>query len=265
MKKILLCPPTYYDIEYEINPWMDINRKANKEKVWKEYESLKAKYTELGLEFMEIEAEPGLPDMVYAANFGFAEGKKFIKATFKFPERRKESDFAEEYLKKLGYEILTIPEEIYFEGQGDLLKTSDKYFYGWGKRSVPEAKVYLEQYLDKPVIDFELINPYYYHLDTCFAPLSDDTVLINQRSFTPDSLKKVYEHFPNVIETSEEDNKVLCCNLVVWNKNIVVAKGITIALIEKLDSIGFKVHQIDTTEYLKGGGSVKCLSLELFD
>jgi N-dimethylarginine dimethylaminohydrolase len=96
MKKILLCPPTYYDIEYVINPWMNLERKADKPKVWAEYESLKAKYTELGQEFMEMEAQPGLPDMVYAANFGFAEGNKFVKANFMYPERRKESDFAEE-------------------------------------------------------------------------------------------------------------------------------------------------------------------------
>lgn len=265
MKKILLCPPTYYDIEYEINPWMDVNRKANKEKVQLEYANLKAKYTELGIEFMEIEPQPGLPDMVYAANFGFAEGKKFIKATFKYPERRKEADFAEAYMKNLGYEILTLPEEIFFEGQGDLLKTSTHYFMGWGKRSMPEAKKYLEQYLDKPVVDFELINPYYYHLDTCFAPIADDIVMINQRSFKPEGLKKVYEYFPTVIETSEQDNSVLCCNQVVFGNNIVLGKGITLALIEKLGGLGYKVHEIDTTEYLKGGGSVKCLSLELFD
>lgn len=265
MKKILLCPPTYYDIEYEINPWMDITRKANKEKVWQEYESLKAKYIELGIEFMEIEGQPGLPDMVYAANYGFAEGNKFIKANFMYPERRKEADFAETYLAKMGYEILTVPDEIYFEGQGDLLKTSDTYFFGWGKRSNPTAKSYLEQFLGKPVVDFELINPYYYHLDTCFAPLTDDIVIINQRSFKPEGLAKVHEHFSTVIETSEQDNNVLCCNLVTFGKNIILGKGVTPAFIEQLGSIGYTVHEIDTTEYLKGGGSVKCLSLELFE
>lgn len=265
MKKILLCPPNYYDIEYEINPWMDVNRKAIKEKVWAEYESLKAKYIELGVEFMEIQAQPGLPDMVYAANYGFAEGNKFIKANFMYPERRKEAAFAEEYLKKMGYEIKTIPDNIYFEGQGDLLKKSDTYFFGWGKRSNPDAKPYLEQFLGKTVVDFELINPYYYHLDTCFAPLTDDLVIINQRSFKPEGLEKVHQYFSTVIETSEQDNNVLCCNLVVFGKDIILGKGITISLIEKLSNLGYNIHQIDTTEYLKGGGSVKCLSLELFD
>lgn len=265
MKKILLCPPQYYDIEYEINPWMDVKRKANKDKVYAEYASLKQKFDELGIEYSEIEPQPGLPDMVYAANYGFAEGQKFIKANFMYPERRKEADFAQEYLEKLGYETLTIPSDIFFEGQGDLLKTSNQYFFGWGKRSQPTAKPYLETLLNQPLIDFELINPYYYHLDTCFAPLNDTTVMINQRSFKPEGLKKIYETFANVIETSEQDNQFLCCNLVVWEKNIIVGKGITAATVNTLQEFGFTTHQIDTTEYLKGGGSVKCLSLELFD
>jgi N-dimethylarginine dimethylaminohydrolase len=165
----------------------------------------------------------------------------------------------------LGYEILKVPETIFFEGQGDLLKTSSMYFFGWGKRSQVESKPYLEEFLGKPVVDFQLINPYYYHLDTCFAPLADDTVMINQRSFMPEGLAKIREIFPNVIETSEQDNTVIGCNLVTVGKNIVVGKGISLALIETLAKFGYKVHEIDTTEYLKGGGSVKCLSLELFD
>jgi N-dimethylarginine dimethylaminohydrolase len=32
MKKVLLCPPTYFDVEYEINPWMHKEVRPDKKK-----------------------------------------------------------------------------------------------------------------------------------------------------------------------------------------------------------------------------------------
>ena len=41
---VLLCPPTYYQIEYEINPWMDVKRRVNKPRAEEQYENLKEIY-----------------------------------------------------------------------------------------------------------------------------------------------------------------------------------------------------------------------------
>lgn len=264
MKKVLLCSPTFYDIEYEINPWMHVEDKVDKDKVLKEYTALKDTYKSLGVEVLELEPVKGLPDMVYAANIGFVKDNLFVKSNFKFPQRQNESAYGKKYFEKLGFEIAEIPDNIPFEGQGDLLYANGKYFMGYGKRTSIDAKKYLEQFLEGEVFDFKLSDPYFYHLDMSFAPLDNKTVVINKNSFDQEGIDKIYKNFENVIIASDLDNKVFSCNLVVVNKNIVVGKGISAGLKNNFAKYGFKTYEVDMNEYRKGGGSVKCLTLEFF-
>lgn len=265
MKKILMCPPNYYDVEYEINPWMNVNNKVDTTNALATYGALKTAFEKNGLTVWEIEPEKGFPDMVYVTNSGYAEDKIFIKANFKHDQRKKESSFAADFFKEKGYEIKTLPSEVIFEGEGDLIRSESKYFLGFGKRTEKSAAEYLQNILNKPVTTLELVDPYYYHLDTCFAPLNDDTVVINPNSFTQESLAEVKRSFSNIIEANEKDNKVLACNLVVANNAVILGKGISDNLQEQIQVSGFKVVQVDMKEYMKGGGSVKCVSLEIYE
>lgn len=264
VKKILLCPPSYYDIEYEINPWMHISNKVDRKKVKEEFEELKNAYKSLNVEILEIPQEKGLPDMVYSANYGFPFKNIFIKSNFKFNQRKPEADLSKLFLEKLGFEIKELPENINWEGQGDLLTTGVKYFLGWGNRSDKESKKYLEKILGQSIIDFEMINPYYYHLDTCFLPLNQETVAINPKSFTSNGLAVLKNEFKNVIEVSEQDNNLIACNAVVVGKAVVIGKGISDSFKEQLSLYGFLVQEVEMGEYRKGGGSVKCLTLEFY-
>lgn len=259
-----MCSPLYFTIAYEINPWMHRENQVDQEKAIKQYDKLKKTYQTLGVEVIEIEPHISLPDMVYTANFGCMEGDMFIKSNFRYLQRRKESDLAARFLKKtLDCRISSIPDNIFFEGQGDLLKNHVRYFFGHGFRSQKEALPYLQDILPLPIIDLALTNPYFYHLDTCFAPLSQDAVIINPAAFPQESLKKIRQYFSFVIETDEKDNTHMACNLVVVGKTIVVGKGISKNLRKKCENIGFTVLEINMSEYLKGGGSIKCVSFEI--
>lgn len=262
MKKVLVCPPSYYDIEYEINPWMSVQNKVDQKKVRKEFEALKKVYTELGVEMLEIPQEQGLPDMVYAANFGFPIGDMFIKSNFKYDERKREADISKLYFEAMGMKVKELPKDINWEGQGDFLTIGGRFFLGWGKRSDSASKEYLDDMLGVDVVDFELINPYYYHLDTCFTLLDEDTVAINPQSFTPEGLRKIFAHFSHVIPVSEKDNDLIACNSVVVGKMIVTAKGISNDLKDAYAQYGFTTREVPMDEFRKGGGSVKCLTLE---
>lgn len=263
MSRVIICPPTHFDIEYEINPWMHVERKVIKEKAWEAYNELKSVYRFLGVELFEMEPVAGLPDMVYMADSGHVQGDIFIRSNFRYPERRQEAFVLAEWIKKnFNYTIAELPAGIFFEGHGDLIPTHDVYFMGWGKRSMREAIPYLEKYLDKPIIGLELIDPYYYHLDTCFSVLTPDVAIINPTSFKPEGLQEIHKHFKKVIEAGAADHQVLGCNLVVVDNHIIVAKGITAGLRKEFTNAGFIVHEIDTTQYRKGGGSVKCMTFE---
>lgn len=264
MRKILLCPPTFYDIEYVINPWMDIENKVDKKKVLKEYEVLKNLYKTLGAKVYEIEPVRGLPDMVYAANFGFVKDNLFIKSNFKYPQRQAESIYSKKYFENHGFAIAELPTEVCFEGQGDLLYAQGKYFMGYGKRTDLIAKKYLEDFLKSEITEFKLSDPYFYHFDMSFAPLDSQTVIINKNSFDQGGVEKIYKNFKNVILTSDSDNKIFSCNLVVVGKNVVIGKGISEKLKSDFNKFGFVSHEVEMSEYRKGGGSVKCLTLEYF-
>jgi N-dimethylarginine dimethylaminohydrolase len=263
MKKVLLCPPTCFDIEYEINPWMNMQNKVDQTRVQQEFQALRSVYEFLGVEMLEIPQERGLPDMVYAANFGFPIQQKFIVANFKYDERKKESHHSSEFFKRLGWDVVTLPDEIMWEGQGDLLTVGGKYYLGWGKRSDFASLEHLKKLLGDQVIDFELVNPYYYHLDTCFLPLNEETVAINPQSFTWEGLEKIYAAFPHVISVKKADNDLIACNAVVVDKEIVIAEGISQELKESFAKHGYSTHEVPMNEFRKGGGSIKCLTLEI--
>lgn len=264
MKKVLMCPPDYFSIKYEINPWMHLENNVNPVKAKQEFLNLKRVYQNLGVDVLEIPQDKYLPDMVYAANFGFPKNNIFIKSNFKFIHRKKESEIIKTFFEKLGFKIKELPENIKFEGQGDLLTNGKNYFFGWGKRSEYGAKKYLADFLGSEIIDFKLIDPYYYHLDTCFAPLDKETVVINPKAFEQKDLDKINNLFPNIIFVNPADNKLLACNLVVIGKIIVVGKGISNKLKNDFKKYGYTAIETPTYEFIKGGGSVKCLTLEFY-
>lgn len=264
MKKVLLCPPTHFEIAYQINPWMNPSNNVDKKIVQKEYNELKQTYQELGCEIVEIPQKNGLPDMVFAANYGFPLGNMFIKSNFKFKERKEEAEIAKEHFKKQGFTIKELPLHISFEGQGDLLTNGTDYFLGWGKRTDQEAANYISDILQKEVIDLKMVDPFYYHLDTCFLPIDDETVIINPSSFDEAGREKISDYFTNIIPASPEDNMQLACNGVVVGKTIVMNRGVSQELKEAIAKNGYMVREVATREYLKSGGSVKCLTLEFF-
>jgi len=203
--------------------------------------------------------------MVYTANFGFVLDKKFIKTNFKYKQRRREADSAAAYFEEeFGLKTLTLPESIFYEGEGDHLRVGERYFMGFGKRSDKAAQPYLQKFLEAEVVPLELVNPYFYHLDTALGPLNNGTAIINQDSFTEAGLATLKQYFKDPIFINEEDKKVMAPNLMVIGQNVIIGKGISANLKQELTSRNFTVNEVDMSEFLKGGGSIKCLSLQLW-
>ena len=264
MPKILLCKPDFFDIEYEINPWMHISNQVEPEWAAKSHAELTKLYQKLGVETFEIEPEDGLPDMVYTANFGFVTGKMFIKANFKYEQRRREADLAASFFENnFDLETVELPKGIFYEGEGDHLLIGDQHFMGYGKRSDFAAKAELENILDHEVIALELVNPFFYHLDTALGPLSPTCAIINPVSFTTEGMKVLKQKFEDIILLNKADQQVMAANLMTIGKNVVIGKGISAELKSELDKRGYTPHEVDMSEFLKGGGSIKCLSLVL--
>ena len=64
----LMCPPEHFAVEYAINPWMNPDKPVDVELALAQWERLREAYQDLGHTVHVIAPEPGLPDMVFAAN-----------------------------------------------------------------------------------------------------------------------------------------------------------------------------------------------------
>lgn len=258
-----MCPPDYFTVEYVINPWMDPGTTIDPDKAQATYQAIKSTYESLGVTVTEIEPQPGLPDMTFAANYGTIIGNQFIPANFTYEERQAESVYARKFFKGLGFTITELDPALRFEGQGDLLQAGETYFLGYGPRTDRTAAEALSPILGQEIIPLALVDPLFYHLDTCCAPLGEGAVLIAPRAFTNEGLATIHSHFQTVIEVEGPENATLPCNLVRFDRQVVVSKIHSSHLRQSLEGLGLVVHQVDTNEFQKSGASVKCLTLQL--
>ena len=261
-----MCPPDLYDVDYVINPWMEGNiHKPSRETAQGQWQAL---YELLGQqsEVERISPRPGLPDMVFTANAGLALGKKFILSRFLHRERQGEEPFFKEYFSKHGFDILELPPDLPFEGAGDALLNRDGtcLWAGYGFRSELDAHPLLAKWLNLEVISLRLIDPRFYHLDTCFCPLEGGWLLYYPQAFDAHSNRRIEERIApdKRIPVSETDAVRFACNAVNVGRTIVLNQA-SPELRGKLESAGFTVRETPLNEFLKSGGGAKCLTLRL--
>jgi N-dimethylarginine dimethylaminohydrolase len=271
-KRVLMVKPTYFDVEYVINPHMEGHiGNVDKMQAQNEWEHLVDGYEELGFDVQVLNGQEGLPDMVFCANqslpFIDDEGnKKVLMSIMHSAQRKDEVPFVEEWYRQNGYEILHLdPSNVEnFEGMGDALWHFKRRLLwgGYGFRSSLNAYEQVSDKLDTPVIALELTDDRFYHLDTCMAMLNEESVLIYPDVFTDEGLKMIHKLFDNVIEASQyEAEKFFAVNATCPDgKNVMIQQGCT-DVNKKLRDAGFSVHEYSTFEFIKSGGSVFCMKM----
>src|SRR5665213_875491 len=171
-KKILMCPPTYFDIEYEINVWMSESNQPSEETAISEWDKLYKIYTEqLGWEVQLIEPVKHLPDMVFATDCCLMVNGKALLSSFRYPQRQPETEHFEKWLRDNGFSELKKAAN-FFEGGGDNMLCGNKIIAGHGFRSSVEAAAEMQEYFGFEVVSLKIVDPHFYHLDTSLAVLS---------------------------------------------------------------------------------------------
>ncbi len=263
MIRILMCRPDYYGIEYAINPWMDVTKKANHLLALKQWESLYQILLKCGAEIDLVSPATGWPDMVFTANAGLFYKNKILLSHFKYKERQGELPYFQAWFEKSGFDIANhIKNDTpYFEGAGDALLAGDQLFVGYGFRS--EHRFYKQESLfnHHPLIECELVNPHYYHLDTCFCPLNETLAIWYPAAFSLESQKKIAAAI-ELIDVNDEEAKKFACNAVVLDNNIILPTGCP-KISAELEKRGLTIHAQEMSEYLKAGGACKCLTLRI--
>ena len=264
--RILMCPPEYFEVDYVINPWMDGHSGTlDLELARAQWERLRAGLAECA-EVVLLEPRPGLPDLVFTANAGFVYGQRAVPSHFMPHERRPEEPYLRAWFEEHGYDVRVLPENIAFEGAGDALidRGGPWLWAGYGFRTEIEAHDYLRRWFDLEVISIRLVDPRFYHIDTCLCPLDGGYLLYHPPAFDADSRAEIERRVPRDkrIPVSVENAGHFACNAVNVGERIFMnrANG---QLVEALEARGFRVSQLGLSEFLKAGGSAKCLTLKL--
>ncbi len=260
-RRYAMTPPTHFAVEYAINPWMDVSTPVDTERALAQWEGLRRTYLDLGHSVEVVAPEPGLPDMVYAANGGLIIGDRAVVARFKYSQRAAEASAYARWMTGLGYRPVTTRHRN--EGQGDLLPVGSMILAGTGFRTDAEAHDEIATAFGRRVETLTLVDPRFYHLDTALAVLDDTTVAYHPPAFTAASRERLRALFPDALEVGSSDAHAFGLNAVSDGRHVVYPAAAT-GFGEQLRAAGFVPVGVDLSELLKGGGSVKCCTLELY-
>ena len=262
MARVLMCPPEFYGIEYEINPWMSRTRPSDPAIAKKDWERLRTLLESAGAKILLQPPVAGLPDLVFTANAALIYRKRAVLARFKHPQRQGETPHDEQWFRAADFETLQPPEGACFEGAGDALFCGDTLFAGYRIRSDALGHQRIGEMLGVRVIPLELVNDYYYHLDTCFCPIAPDKAIYFPAAFDEYGRRALAAQIPDLIPVEENEARRFACNAVVIGRTVVTNTGCP-ELGRQLARRDFRPIETPLDEFVKAGGSAKCLTLRI--
>ncbi len=263
-----MCAPDFFGVDYIINPWMQSNLGNVDQPLavtqWQALHDALAQHAGVAL----IPPQPKLPDMVFTANAGFVVGNRVVVSRFRAPERQGEENFFHDWFVANGFDICDWPQDVPFEGAGDALldRGADIIWCGYGFRSDSTAAALLEKNYARKTIPLRLIDPRFYHLDTCLCPLAGGYLMYFPSAFDEVSQQSITTHIASNkrIAVGEDDAKLFACNAVDVNGHVYM-NGASAALQDTLKQAGFTPVITPLSEYMKAGGAAKCLTLKLVE
>ena len=265
MTRLLVCPPDFFGIEYEINPWMRISNRVDREQAIRQWHGLMNVFErDVGVALERMTPVAGLPDLVFTANAGIVVGRTAVISRFRYPERQREEVEFENWFRGHGYDVMTLEPDLFFEGAGDLLGFPGYWFGGYRQRSDVHVFPLLSDRFHREIIPLELVDGRFYHLDTCFCPLSGGELLYFPPAFDRYGQTAIAERIPTErrLPVPEEEALKFSCNAVCIQNHVVLPSGCPMTE-QMLQAKGYRTHTVPLDEFMKSGGSAKCLTLAL--
>lgn len=258
--RVLMCRPEHFTVSYRINPWMHPEDPTDTSLALRQWTVLYETYLTLGYQVDLVDALPGSPDMVYAANGGFVLDGIAYGARFHYPERADEGPAYMDWFEANGFQVIK-PEHTN-EGEGDFLLVGDVILAASGFRSDTRSHQEIADIFGREVVSLQLVNPSFYHLDTALAVIDKETIAYLPSAFDDASLSILRERYPEAIIATEEDAAILGLNSFSDGHTVVIAERAT-TFAKDLKDRGYNPVGVDLSELLLGGGGVKCCTLEL--
>ena len=274
--RVLVADPEHFDLAYAINPHMRdargelhrVDRKLARVQWQAWVDALRAS----GLDVEILPALAGQPDLVFCANQALPIARavapdgvaRVVPSRMAHAERRGEVDHVVACLERIGYRVDPPARSSPIEGMGDGLWHPGRrlLWAGTGPRSSRAAWQELAQRYRVPTLLLELVDANFYHLDTALALLSEDTCLWWPRALSERSQRLVRAIFPRVIEADgHEAHRYLACNAFCADGHTVFIDSGAAKTAGKLERAGYALVRLDSSEFLKSGGSLFCMKL----
>jgi N-dimethylarginine dimethylaminohydrolase len=269
LRSILMCPPDHFDVVDVKNPHMEGKLgTVDTGRARAQWEALKRAFEAEGVPVATLPPIEGCEDMVFAANQTFpgidAEGRRIcILSRMKHASRQREVPGYARWFADHGYQVAEpIPPGCLFEGCGDAIWHPGRrlIWAGYGHRSEREAHTVLAEWFDATVRILRLVDPHFYHLDTCLCPLDERAALYCPDAFEPQGVELLRDGFDELIAVDlDEAVRALGCNGTALPNGAVVIEQRAERTIARLTAAGYRPVPVDTGEFLKSGGSVFCM------
>jgi ornithine--oxo-acid transaminase len=263
-----MCSPEWYDVGYVINPWMAGNLHGpSRDTSFAQWKGLYNALREIA-DVRLLHPREGAPDMTFVAHSALVNLGVAAVSSFAHAEREPEERHLRTWLEDAGFVIWETPRETPFEGEGDaIFDPSGRHLWlAHGARTCRYSHRHVADAWHAELTSLHLIDPRFYHLDTCFAPLSGGHILYYPEAFDAESLRLIEDAFaPRMrIAMSEAEAAHFGCNVLNVGRHVLIheAEG-TVA--RRLRGAGYRVTELPLGEFLKGGGSAKSLALRLSD
>ncbi|WP_241654544.1 dimethylarginine dimethylaminohydrolase family protein [Granulicella sibirica] len=263
-----MCPPQWYDVDYVINPWMAGNlHRPSRDTAFHQWKSLYQSLQTVA-DVRLLQARQGAPDMVFVAHTAVVQHGIAAVSSFAHRERQAEEKHLREWMRAHGFLVWETPRETAFEGEGDVLFDDQgrRLWAGHGSRTCLQSHRHVADAWHAPVTSLHLVDPRFYHLDTCFAPLSGGFLLYFPAAFDAPSLARIEEAYPaeKRIAVSEAEAIQFGCNVLNVGRSIFMG-SVKSNLAQRLGMSGFEVTELTLSEFVRGGASAKSLALRLSD
>ena len=258
VKRVLLCKPTHFVVEYVINPHMQPYT-VSASKALEQWQSLVEILQSLDIKVEVIDQREDVPDMVFATDQGIVRDGAILLANFRYPQRQKERIYYREWFREHGFRTRSLSNIFPFEGGDTLFFGDDMLFVGTGFRASVSSCEELSRKLEIDVMPLRLVDPFFYHLDMGFLPIDDQTAFYYPPAFSTNSQNLLKRLVPNLIELSEEAVKAYAANSFVSGQDIIISAGTPKSFHDQLKQLGLRVHQVEVSEFKKAGGGIHCL------
>lgn len=252
-----MSPPDHFSIKYSINPWMNLDNPVDLYQAKIQWSKLKQTYLDLGLDLLEIPPAPDFPDLVFTTDHGVWIRDIFYLSNFRYPERQGEQKLITPWYQQQGIPTQHIPSICFMEG-GDIVVHGGHIFVGYGYRTSLETADYLHNTTHLPTTPLELVDEAFYHLDTCFLPVTADTAFYYPPAFTTASIKALKAEFDLLLPITSHEAENFACNSIILGNKVITEPNPTFE--QKLLDLGLTSLTLDMTEFNKSGGGIHCLS-----